>query len=147
MSYVRIWVHCVWGTKNRIHFLSAENKWEILTHIKENAKLKDIYIDFINGDKEHVHCLISLKSDQTISKTIQLIKGESSFWINKSRLSKGKFEWADEYYAVSVSESQLSYVRGYIKDQEDHHKKKSWEAEWEEFLKQHGSGENGGLKP
>ena len=43
MSYVRIWLHCVWGTKKRISFLSTNNKWDILNHIKENAKLKDIY--------------------------------------------------------------------------------------------------------
>ena len=59
MSYVRIWLHCVWGTKKRIPFLSVNNKWDILNHIKENAKIKGIYIDFINGDKEHIHCIIS----------------------------------------------------------------------------------------
>ena len=96
MPYVRIWLHCVWGTKKRIPFLSVDNKWDILNHIKENAKIKGIYIDFINGHKEHIHCIISLKADETLSKTIQLIKGESSFWINKNGLLKSKFEWADE---------------------------------------------------
>ncbi len=137
MPYVRIWIHCVWGTKKRISFLSVDNKWDILTHIKENAKIKDIYIDFINGDKEHIHCIISLKADETLSKTIQLIKGESSFWINKNGLSKGKFEWADEYFAVSVSESQLPKVREYIKNQEEHHRRKTWEEECEEFMQKY----------
>lgn len=49
MSYVRIWLHCVWGTKNRIFFLNDSNKQTILNHIKENAISKDIYIDFLNG--------------------------------------------------------------------------------------------------
>ncbi len=137
MSYVRIWLHCVWGTKKRIPFLSVDNKWNVLNHIKENAKIKGIYIDFINGDKEHIHCIISLKADETLSKTIQLIKGESSFWINKNGLSKGKFEWADEYFAVSVSESQLPKVREYIKNQEEHHRKKTWEEECEEFMQKY----------
>ena len=137
MSYVRIWIHCVWGTKKRINFLSDDNKWDILNHIKENAKKKDIYIDFINGDKEHIHCIISLKADETLSKTIQLIKGESSFWINKNGLSKNKFEWADEYFAVSVSESQLPKVRDYIKNQEEHHRRKTWKEECEEFIRKY----------
>ena len=137
MPYVRIWIHCVWGTKKRISFLSVDNKWNILTHIKENAKIKGIFIDFINGDKEHIHCIISLKADETLSKTIQLIKGESSFWINKNGLSKGKFEWADEYFAVSVSESQLPKVREYIKNQEEHHRRKTWEEECEEFMQKY----------
>ena len=137
MSYVRIWLHCVWGTKKRISFLSVDNKWNILNHIKENAKIKGIYLDFINGDKEHIHCIISLKADETLSKTIQLIKGESSFWINKNNLLKSKFEWADEYFAVSVSESQLPKVRDYIKNQEEHHRKKTWEEECEEFMQKY----------
>ena len=44
MSFVRIWIHCVWGTKKKIPFLNNENKWKILEHIKENAKAKNIYI-------------------------------------------------------------------------------------------------------
>ena len=138
MSYVRIWVHCVWGTKNRISFLSESNKKTILNHIKENAKNKDIHIDFINGYKEHIHCTISLNADQTLSKIIQLIKGESSFWINKNNFTQGKFEWADEYFAVSVSESQIDNVREYIKNQEIHHKGKSWNDEYNEFMEKYG---------
>jgi len=106
----------------------------ILEHIRENAKNKGIYIDFINGYKEHIHIIISLNPDQTLSKTIQLLKGESSFWINKNKLTQGKFEWADEYFAVSVSESTIDKVRDYIKNQEKHHQKKSWEEEYSEFI-------------
>lgn len=135
MAYVRNWHHCVWGTKNRIPFISFQNKKEIITHIRENAKSKGIYIDFINGYIEHIHCLISLAADQTLAKVMQLIKGESSFWINKHSLSPSKFEWADEYFAVSISESQLDKVREYIKGQELHHQKKTWEEEYNEFIK------------
>ena len=138
MAYVRIWLHCVWGTKNRTPFFNTVNKIEIFSHIKENAKAKGIYIDFINGDKEHVHCTLSLGVDQTVSKLIQLIKGESSNWINKGKLVKGHFEWADEYYAVSVSESVMPKVRDYIKNQEEHHRVKTWEEECEDFINKYG---------
>ena len=138
MSYVRIWLHCVWGTKNRVPFLNDSNKQIILTHIKENAKSKGIYIDFINGHKEHIHCIVSLDAEQTLAKTMQLIKGESSFWINKNNYAQGNFEWADEYFAVSVSESQIDNVREYIKIQEIHHKRKSWEDEYNEFIEKYG---------
>ncbi len=79
--------------------------------------------------------MIGLSADVSISKTIQLIKGESSYWINKQSLLKSKFEWADEYYAVSVSESQLDNVRRYIDNQEEHHKKKTFHEECDEFMK------------
>lgn len=65
---------------------------------------------------------------------MQLIKGESSFWINKQGLTHQKFEWQDEYFAVSVSESALDKVREYIKNQEEHHKQKSFQEEYDEFI-------------
>ncbi len=138
MSYVKNWLHCVWGTKNRTPFLIGEIKFLILEHIKANAKEKDIYIDTLNGHSDHVHCLISLNPDIALSMAIQLIKGESSFWINSNRLTKSKFEWAVEYFAVSVSESHLPGVRNYIRTQEEHHRKKTWKEEYNEFLTEYG---------
>ena len=138
MSYVKIWVHCVWGTKKRIPFITDENKSVILDHIKENAKSKNIFLYNLNGDKQHLHGLISLKADQTLSNVMQLIKGESSFWINKNKITQKKFEWADEYFAVSVSDSQVINVKRYIDNQEKHHKNKSWEKEYDEFINIYG---------
>jgi REP element-mobilizing transposase RayT len=107
-------------------------------HIRENAKEKGIHIDFINGYSEHCHCLISLGVDQTIQKVMQLIKGESSFWMNNQKLILNKFEWQDEYFAVSVSESVLDKVRNYIKNQEQHHSKKTFDEEYDEFIIKYG---------
>jgi REP element-mobilizing transposase RayT len=134
MSYVRLWIHCVWGTKKRVPFLTKENKKKVIEHIRNNALEKNIYIDTINGHTEHLHCIISLNAQQSIAKVMQLIKGESSFWINSNKLTKSKFEWADEYFAVSISESQLNKVRNYIKNQEEHHRKKKWLEECDEFV-------------
>lgn len=97
---------------------------KVWNHIRENAKEKGIYIDYISGYSDHCHCIISLGVDQNIQKIIQLLKGESSYWINKLNLTKEKFEWQNEYFAVSVSESLIDKVRYYVKNQENHHKKK-----------------------
>lgn len=135
MPFVKIYIHCVWSTKNRKPFLATkELRLQVWNHIRENAKEKGIFIDFINGYSDHCHCLISLGTDQTIQKIMQLIKGESSFWINKQSLTIEKFEWQDEYFAVSVSESILDKVRNYIKNQEEHHHKKSFQEEYDEFI-------------
>ena len=101
-------------------------------------KKKDIFIDFINGYSDHCHCLVSLGDNQTLRQIMQLIKGESSFWINKEQILKTKFEWQDEYFAVSVSESMLDKVRNYIKNQENHHSVKSWEDEYNEMIEKYG---------
>jgi len=94
--------------------------------MKENAMEKGIHIDFINGHNDHCHCLVSIKPKQNMSDIIRLIKGESSFWINKNALCQGHFEWQKEYYAVSVSHTMLPIVRHYINTQEEHHRNKSY---------------------
>jgi REP element-mobilizing transposase RayT len=135
MAFVKIMIHAVWGTKNREPFLTKELLTVVIDHIRQNAKTKEIYIDRLNGHTDHMHCLMGLNADMSIAKAIQLIKGESAFWINKHKLTKSKFEWADEYFAVSVSESMLDKVRAYIDGQEEHHKKKTFQQEYEEFIK------------
>lgn len=92
MSYVKIWIHAVWGTKNHDRILSKEIRKKLFDHIRENAKAKQVYIDYINGDMEHIHCLLALNADLTIAKVIQLIKGEAAFWANKNSLVKSKLE-------------------------------------------------------
>ena len=135
MPYIKAYIHFVWSTKNRFPFLdSKELRQKVWHHIKENAAKKGIFVDFVNGYSDHCHCLVSLGADQTIQKTMQLIKGESSFWINKNKLCIEKFEWQDEYFAVSVSESMLNKVRYYIKNQEQHRSKQSFEEEYNEFM-------------
>jgi REP element-mobilizing transposase RayT len=140
MSFVRIWVHLVWGTKKREPLLEKPQRYEIFNHIKENAKEKDIHLDHINGYADHVHCLVSLNADQTIAKVAQLLKGESSFWVNNKtdKLLPVKLDWCDDYYAVSVSESQVPAVRKYIQEQEEHHRKKTFAEECEEFMQKFG---------
>lgn len=139
MSWIRIWVHLVFSTKNReAFFINKEIKENIIEHIKSNAKKKDIWLEEIDGDKDHLHCLISLGRDQTISKISQLIKGESSKWINDYKLTKIKFSWQDDYWAVSVSEAHIKIVKKYIQNQEVHHKTKSFTEEVDEFMKKYG---------
>jgi len=140
MPFIKVYIHFVWSTKNRVPFLNTRDcRNKVWKHIRENAHKKGIFIDQINGYADHCHCLISLGIDQNIQKIIQLIKGESSFWINRdpeifSCLNGMKFEWQDEYFAVSVSESMLEIIRNYIINQEEHHKKISFEEEYKEFI-------------
>jgi len=142
MPFVKIYIHFIWSTKNRKPFLdSKELRTKVWNHIRENAVKKDIFIDHINGYSDHCHCMVSLGTDQTIEKTIQLVKGESSFWINKNKLTLEKFEWQDEYFAVSVSESMVDKVREYIRNQEAHHNRKTFQEEYEAFILKYGFGE------
>ena len=111
----------------------------IFNHIKSNAADKGIYLDCVNGYLEHVHALISLGHEQTIAKVMQMLKGESAYWVNKQCLiQNGKLEWQTEYFAVSVSESGVDSVRNYIWNQEEHHRKKTFKEEYNEFIYKYG---------
>ena len=138
MSFVKIWVHVVFSTKYREHLLSKETNLSIYEHIMTNCKKKDIFLHSINGSTEHIHCLISLGKDQSIAYVVQMIKGESSFWINQNHIVPYKFAWQDDYFAVSVSESHVNKVVEYIKNQEEHHKKRNFSDEVEEFVAKYG---------
>jgi putative transposase len=138
MSFVKIWVHLVFATKNRKPYLKKEIRNDIYKHIYENCKDKGIFLKAVNGHKDHIHCLISLGKDQTIAKVSQLIKGESSFWINQNTLTPEKFSWQDDYFAVSISESQVESVIKYINNQEEHHSRKSFNDEVNEFMTKYG---------
>lgn len=138
MSYIRMWVHLVFATKNRAPLLSREIRYKVQEHIIQNCKEKSIYLQAVNGYTDHIHCLILLGKEQSIAKIAQLIKGESSFWINKHKLANSQSTWQDDYFAVSVSESVLPRVIDYIKNQEQHHAKKSFDDEIREFEKIYG---------
>lgn len=137
MSYVRVWIHAVWGTKNREHYLAKEVRSIVISHIRENARQKGIHVDRLNGHTEHLHCLFGLNADMTVAKALQLLKGECAYWINKEKIVRTTFEWADEYFAVSVSESMLDDVRLYIDNQEEHHKKRSFAQEVDDLIQKY----------
>ena len=137
MPLLKIWIHLVWATKNRAPVLTKDIREIIFKHIKENGEKKNIHVDFVNGHCDHVHCLVSLNAEQTIAKVVQLLKGESSYWANKNNLCEEKLAWQDEYFAVSVSESGVDRVREYIKNQEEHHRNKTFGEEYDEFIKKY----------
>ena len=124
MSCLRVWIHLVWSTKNRENLILTNIEEKVYNHIKENAIINDIYIDCIGGGMDHVHCLIQLRAEQTIANVVNKIKGESSFWINKSQIMVPHFAWQTDYYATSVSLSNVRRVRKYIENQKIHHKPK-----------------------
>ena len=111
---------------------------DIFNHIRDNAKSKNIYIDFINGHTDHVHILVSLGPKQTTSEVAQLIKGESSHWINQNKLTRQKFQWQSHYWAMSIGLTEVDRIRNYIKGQEEHHRKKTFNEEVNEFIEKYG---------
>jgi REP element-mobilizing transposase RayT len=137
MSCVSAYFHCVFSTKERRRHITPalrERLWPFLGGIARQNKMKAIEI---GGVEDHVHILLSLSSTMTISKALQLIKGGSSKWVHETFSEHHQFAWQEEYGAFSVSMSQLDKTVEYIKGQEAHHRKMTFQEEFLALLKKH----------
>lgn len=130
----------VFSTKNREPLPSLIVKRDVCKHIMDKCFEKEIHLQAIDGHVDHLHVLFELGGNQTIGSVAKQIKGESSNWINKEALTPYTFQWQDDYFAVSVSESKLEQVQNYILNQEQHHSDKTFteELEWmnRKFIKE-----------
>ncbi len=88
----------------------------------------------INGMPDHVHLFVGLHPTQSISSLMQIVKGESSEWINKKGFVREKFQWQEGYGAFSYGHSQVYHVYNYVMNQKEHHRKRSFLEEYTELL-------------
>ncbi len=135
-TYTQIYLQFVFAVQNRTSLIKSDWKDELykyITGIVQNNRHKLIAI---NGRPNHVHVFIGYKPHQLIPDLLQDIKGDSSRWINRKRLVRGKFNWQEGYGAFSYSHSQIDAVVKYLMKQEKHHKKKTFREEYVEFLEQ-----------
>jgi len=137
MSYVSSYFHCVFSTKERRPIISPalrERLWPFLGGIARQNGMKVIEI---GGVQDHVHILLSLPSTVAISKAMQLIKGGSSKWVHETFPDQRLFNWQAKSGAFGVSVSLLEKTISYIKAQEEHHKKVTFQEEFLALLKRH----------
>ncbi|MEA5401750.1 IS200/IS605 family transposase [Arcicella sp. DC2W] len=133
-NLIYLYVHAVWTTKHREPCLNKSLRYQLLEHIRNHAKKKDIQLEIINGVEDHLHCLFKMKSTQSIAEIIKNVKGESSRWINESGLLNSHFQWQDGYGVFSVSPQNVGKVKRYIFNQESHHKVKKIDEELLEMV-------------
>jgi putative transposase len=137
-SYVSNLVHYIFSTKERFPFIDQELESRLWPYMGGIARENGMKALAIGGTKDHVHSLLSLPATMSIAKAIQLIKGGSSKWIHDQLSKYRKFAWQEGYGAFTVSASQVKSVTHYINGQKEHHRKRSFEEEFLEFLDKHG---------
>jgi putative transposase len=120
MSRVNIYIHAVFGVHRRHPTLKPEKRALLFAHIQDQAKKHAILLMAINGHDDHVHVLLALKSTQTISQCIQLIKGESAWWANQQAIFEYRLRWAEGYFARSVDPLKIATAKKYIGAQSKH---------------------------
>jgi REP element-mobilizing transposase RayT len=126
-------VHAVFSAKNRVDSIPEPTAlWRYLGGV---AKAKHIPLIIAGGTKNHAHLLIALPAVIALSRAVQDLKGNSSRWLNQQQSG---FAWQEGYSAFSVSPTKKRSVVRYIANQEEHHRRSSFEQELTEILKKSG---------
>ena len=137
-SYNKIWIHAIWSTKNRLPLIHSSIENRIYQLITEQLRDQGCPVKIVNGMPDHVHCLFLLSPQKSINDVVKQVKGSSSYTVNQNDIIMEKFSWQIGYAAYSVSESVVERVYQYIKNQKKHHQRKSFQQEYDEFLKLYG---------
>ena len=136
-SYNKIWLHVVFATKERIPLITFAIETKIYDHMCEQLIEIGCPVRIINGMPDHVHLLFLQNPKMAVADIVKQVKGNTSHWINEQDLIPERFAWQTGYAAYSVSESQLERVFQYINHQKEHHKRKTFAMEYDEFIALH----------
>jgi putative transposase len=134
-TYVQNVVHIVFSTKERRKIIPRDMKERVWSYIAGICKQEKIFVHAVGGMEDHVHLLLQIPPTMTLAEAVRTVKSNSSSWM-KQEIKK--FAWQEGYGGFSVSKSQIPVVVRYIKNQERHHKKMSFENEFRALLEKHG---------
>jgi len=137
-SYTKLWVHLVFSTKNREHLISQSLEAKLYDYIRDHLIELGCLARIINGISDHVHILFLQTPNKSIAEIVKNVKGNSSHWVNQNDLCMQKFSWQTGYAAFAVSESQVSRVYEYIKNQKQHHLQQDFLMEYDQLIEWHG---------
>jgi REP element-mobilizing transposase RayT len=134
-TFTQIHIHVVFAVQDRACVIRTEWKEGLYRYITGIVQKHGHKMLAINGMPDHIHVLIGMRPTQSLSDLIQKVKGDSSRWINDQQLVRGHFAWQEGYGAFSYGKSQVSAVIGYIHNQEEHHRTRTFKDEYQEILK------------
>jgi len=134
-TYSQIYIQIVFTVKGKHNLIKKQNRSELHKYISgivtnRNQKLVSIF-----AMPDHIHLLVGIKPNISISDVVRDIKSGSSKFISDNNWVKGKFAWQEGYGAFSYSKNQIDRVVNYILNQEEHHKKRTFKEEYLELLK------------
>ena len=136
--FTQLYIHLVFSPKYRDRLLIKNIRGEVFSYISGIIAKRRYKSLIINGMPDHVHILYGAHPDDKISELVGCIKKESSSFINFKNWFRGKFQWQDGYGAFSYGKSQLNDIYSYVAKQELHHKKRTFQEEYAEFLEKFG---------
>ncbi|MCL2117854.1 MAG: IS200/IS605 family transposase [Planctomycetaceae bacterium] len=136
-SFAKFIAHVVYSTKNREPILAEPIRQDLYNYTAGILNTVDCMTLGIGGTSDHVHVLVQMSRTMTLAKMVEEMKRGTSRWIKTRGTNFQWFSWQGGYGAFSVSESQLTLVKQYIANQEEHHRKKTFQDEFRTLLKKH----------
>lgn len=134
-TYSNLFYHIVFSTKGRKDLITPEIEARVWAYIGGIARQHKIVAIQVGGVENHIHVLIMARPKTAPSQIVQWLKGESSRWIHDTFPELRNFAWQDGFSVFSVSKSAVEDVAAYIKDQREHHAKRTFEDEYISMLK------------
>ena len=136
-TYAALYYHIIFSTKHRQRWIKPDLEERIWPYLGGIARENEMTALKVGGIEDHVHILLSAPTKIAPSKAAQLIKGGSSKWIHETFPVLHGFAWQDGYGAFTVSKSNVPQVERYIENQREHHRTRTFQQEFVEFLKRH----------
>ena len=132
-------VHAIFSTKYRKNVIAKEWQDDLFAYMGGTAEEHKAAILASGGTENHVHLLIRIHPSYAVADTVRHIKSNASRWVNEKHQPKGnrEFRWQRGYGAFSVSQSLAVKVKRYVRNQVEHHRKKTFKEEYLEFLTKH----------
>lgn len=137
-TYTQIYYHIIFSTKNRIPCLKEAEREQLFKYIWGIINNKGCHLYRINGVEDHIHVLTGLKPAIALADLVKDIKVASSIWIKEQNLFPRFEGWQGGYAAFTYADKDKNTVINYIKNQVEHHRKRSYREEVEVLLKEHG---------
>jgi putative transposase len=134
-TFSQMYIQVVFAVKGRENLIAKNWREELHRYISGIITANGQKSIIVNGAADHVHCFIGLKPSMAVADLTREIKNNSSKFINEKKLTKYKFNWQEGYGAFSYAQSQVENVYHYILNQEEHHKKNNFRAEYIELLR------------
>jgi len=136
-SLANVLVHLIFSTKHRERLIRPEIEEELFAYLASVCRACGCPAQKIGGTDDHVHVACSLSRTITLSKLLEEIKKRSSKWIKTKGACYARFSWQGGYGAFSIGQSQLPSVRRYIAEQREHHRHRTFQEEFREFLEKY----------
>ena len=134
-TFSQIYIQTVFAVNGRLSLIHQDFKEDLYKYITGIVRNKGQKLISINGMADHLHALIGLKPAMALADLVRDIKSDSSDWVNRKKLARGKFGWQEGYGAFSYGHSQLDTIIRYIQNQEKHHRRRSFKDEYLALLR------------